>query len=323
MDVEPPAISTFAASGHEFVKRFAWPTPIHDTLFGYSWITANLAPEKFGRRNIYVYGSYLGASLAASLALTESHSHQRMAVRGLVAHNGIYNWTAFLPDSTIHKIQGANPCDLTPSEPEGSAFHYLKQQTPTLFRRPSDLFDPFASACLFFHSAGMLVPPGFGPSALPPSLLRAIDELSAGRLGSDKPSAPPRTKVPRRGYFAFPPRRSTLKIPETLLLHETPQPSPLIAGRRGRRPSAERARSGENSFGTQATALASVMRRSIDKLELKERRKWDDEFQDWDGEAERRIQVVDVGPSRGEAELEGQGGEVVRLWIGEKMKGHC
>jgi hypothetical protein len=69
--------------------------------------------------------------------------------------------------------------------------------------------------------------------------------------------------------------------------------------------------------------LAGLMRRSINKLELRERRKWDDESQDWADEADRRIQVVDVGPGRGEAELGTHGQEVARLWIEEKIKRRC
>src|SRR6478735_1991499 len=79
-----------------------WPTPVHDTFFAYQWLVENLSPEGLKRRDIYVYGSHLGASLATSLALTESQPHKPFAVRGLVSYNGIYNWTMFFPDHPVN-----------------------------------------------------------------------------------------------------------------------------------------------------------------------------------------------------------------------------
>ncbi|AEO64003.1 uncharacterized protein THITE_2109656 [Thermothielavioides terrestris NRRL 8126] len=195
-----------------------WPTPLHDVNFGYSWITANLGSAgngAAGPRPAYVYGSYLGASLAAGLALTESHVPARprpMTVRGLIAHNGIYNWTTFLPDHPIHRLRtksrsrGRKHGLLIPSASiddrpveEGGIFTELKRQTPGLFANPSNLFDPFASACLFFHSANLHVPEDFttplsaSAPLLNPDLTAAIDALANGRPPFPSPTSSPST----------------------------------------------------------------------------------------------------------------------------------
>ncbi|SPQ23255.1 8727af47-5ac1-4d8b-bd99-ce24126bf854 [Thermothielavioides terrestris] len=259
-----------------------WPTPLHDVNFGYSWITANLGSAgngAAGPRPAYVYGSYLGASLAAGLALTESHVPARprpMTVRGLIAHNGIYNWTTFLPDHPIHRLRtksrsrGRKHGLLIPSASiddrpveEGGIFTELKRQTPGLFANPSNLFDPFASACLFFHSANLHVPEDFttplsaSAPLLNPDFTAAIDALANGRPPFPSPTSSPSTasttseeaaaeeeeeetastllskaallakqlKPPRKGYLVFPPRDSTLRLPHTLFLYDQPYSS--------------------------------------------------------------------------------------------------
>lgn len=304
-----------------------WPTPIHDTLFGYEWIINNLCPSNTQRRDVYVYGSFIGASLAASLALTESHAHQRMAVRGLLAFNGIYNWTTFLPDHPVNKVKTQSIFDTPHREAEGTTFHFLKQQIPGLFKSPTNLFDPFASPVLFFHTAGLLVPNSFTDSTVPSSLLRAIDALS-GDAHAEEPTVETAFKTPRKGYLAFPPRQSSLKIPESLLLHEVPPPISTAGLGFGRRRRSRRVltakgeKSGVNNFQTQAEELAGMMRRSINKLELKERMKWDEDFDDWDHEAERRVRTADVGRVEGVGfELSEHGQELAVSWLEEKMSG--
>lgn len=308
-----------------------WPTPIHDTLFGYEWIINNLPPSNTQRRDIYVYGTFLGASLGAALALTESHAHQRMAVRGLLAFNGIYNWTTFLPDHPVNKAKTQGILDTPQREVAGTTFHFMKQQIPGLFKSPTNLFDPFASPVLFFHTAGLLVPGSFTDSTVPSSLLRAIDALSGSDTAhaEEEPTVETAFKAPRKGYLAFPPRQSSLKIPESLLLHETPPPLSTGGLRVGRRRRSLRAaaaakgeKSGVNSFRAQAEELAGMMRRSVNKLELKERMKWDEDFDDWDHEAERRVRTADVGRSEGAGfDLSEHGQELAVSWLEERMAG--
>ncbi|KAI0112412.1 hypothetical protein GGR51DRAFT_506956 [Nemania sp. FL0031] len=302
------------------LRRFrpGWPAPIHDTLKAYSWIIENLAPKTYARRDIYVYGSYLGASLATSLALTEAHPHARMAVRGCVAYNGIYNWTMFLPDhriNTLPKSVSQNILEHILTISSDSDFQELKQRTSELFNEPGDLFDPFASSCLLFQTPGLLVPPSFDESAIPsPSSLTDLNFLPEAvaeeAQGAQETLIP--LKHPRRSPLVFPPRKSTLKIPETLLLHDTPPPLPPSSlRRRQRRKKGKFGNSFGNSFRTQAEELGGLMRRSINKIELKERMNWDENMDEWDDEADRRIQVRDVGLSGGD--------NLVDAWLEDRM----
>ncbi|KAI0541981.1 hypothetical protein GGR58DRAFT_454673 [Xylaria digitata] len=275
-------------------RRFhpGWPAPIHDTLKAYTWIVENLAPTTYTRRDIYVYGSYLGASLATSLTLTEAHPHERMAVRGCVAYNGIYNWTMFLPDHPINKlIQSSSSRNFLEdilaltADPE---LGELKQMIAKLFNKPSDLFDPFASSCLLFHTPGLLVPPSFNESAIPPQ--SPLTDPPWRSEEAIEQFIPP--EHPRKSRLVFPPRKSTLKIPEMLLLHDNPPPLPPSLFRRRQR---RKKKSFGNNFRTQAEELARLMRRSINKIELKERMKWDEDMDQWNDEAHKRIQVQKVG----------------------------
>ncbi|KAI1129387.1 hypothetical protein F5Y10DRAFT_238501 [Nemania abortiva] len=306
-----------ASDGDEIVfRRFhpGWPTPLHDTLKAYSWIVENLSPSTYTRRDIYVYGSYLGASLAVSLALTETYPHERMAVRGCVAYNGIYNWTMFLPDHPINKLPKSvsrNFLEDILAVPGDSDFQELKQMMRELFSKPDELFDHFASPCLFFQTPGLLIPPSFDESAIPPPSSLAdlpwLPEVVAEEAIEEGIQVVP-LKHPRKSPLVFPPRKSTLKIPEMLLLHETPPPLPPSLLRRRQR---RKKNSYGNSFGTQAEELAGLMRRSINKIELKERMKWDENMEEWDGEADRRIQMHDVG-------LKG-GDNVADVWLEDRM----
>ncbi|KAJ2992863.1 hypothetical protein NUW58_g2027 [Xylaria curta] len=308
--LEEEVLEGDAADGENAVhRRFhpGWPAPIHDTLKAYTWIVENLIPATYARRDVYVYGSYLGASLATSLALTESHPHERMAVRGCVAYNGIYNWTMFLPDHPINKLPKSSSRNFLeeiltmPGDPD---FQEQKQMTRELFPKPSDLFDPFASSCLFFHTPELFVPPSFDESAVTPGSSsaelpwlpeEAVEELTP-------------LKQPRKSPLVFPPRKSTLKIPEILLLHDTPPHLPPSLMRRRQR---RKKNTYGNNFRSQAEELASLMRRSINKIELKERLKWDEDMDEWNDEAQRRIQVHDVGV---------KGDDIVAAtWLDERM----
>ncbi|KAI1741414.1 hypothetical protein F4680DRAFT_64529 [Xylaria scruposa] len=309
---EEKAVEDDASDGEETVyRRFhsGWPAPIHDTLKAYTWITENLIPTtpRSARRDIYVYGSYLGASLATSLALTEAHPHERMAVRGCVAYNGIYNWTMFLPDHPINKLPKSisrNFLEEILTLPGDPDFQELKQMARELFNKPDDLFDPFASSCLFFQTPGLLVPPSFDESAIPPpSSLVDMPWLPEEAVEQLMP-----LKHPRKSPLVFPARKSTLKIPEMLLLHDTAPPLPPSLMRRRQRRKKENP---VNSFRTQAEQLASLMRRSINKVELKERMKWDEDMHDCDDEADRRVQVHDVGDK--------SNGIIATAWLDDRM----
>lgn len=418
---------------HHHQKPLRWPTPTHDTLAGYDHLQRTLGtppqppappttpatiatsgadglpPTPPPPREVYVYGSYLGANLAAALALTESyaynpalhrHRHRQqhrhdeaqaareaMTVRGLLALNGLYNWTTLLPDHPIHRHRAALAAAglrLTKEEEEeegdsGRDLNVLQRPVARLFARPGDLFDPFASPVLFFHTAGIMVPPTFGerwrpeyplhspsassapsssapsaslpspasdvyvysdPEDLPPPSPYPDEEGEHAETNTDAdadayfappdPLAPP----PRRGYLAFPPRASGLRIPETLLLHSTPPPQSTRRPRERERGGGTGAGSGsgsgaalwrklrnaENSFGSQAAGLAGLMRRSVDSLELRgSGKRWDGG--DGEEEAVRRVKTEDVGRVDGRDGL-GMGEraeEVAGQWLEERL----
>ncbi|KAI2468357.1 hypothetical protein F4781DRAFT_398542 [Annulohypoxylon bovei var. microspora] len=298
-------------------SHLSWPSPIHDTARAYDWIVENLGPSAYTRRDVYVYGSYLSASLAISLALTETHPHARMGIRGCVAYNGIYNWTTFLPDHRMNQAPKHGPRNILEEilgpPAEDPEFLELRQHAKELFVKPDNLFDPFVSSCLLFHTPGLFVPPDFNATALAPADLLPED---LALLPEDAPELFMPTKSPRKSPLVFPPRKSTLKIPEALLLHSTPPPPPPSLFRRWQR----RKKNLGNNFKTQAEDLAGLMRRSIDKVELKERFKWDNDFDSWENEAARRVQLEDVGFSTGDFELGSKGEELAAAWLEDHMK---
>ncbi len=62
------------------------------------------------------------------------------------------------------------------------------------------------------------------------------------------------------------------------------------------------------------------MKRSMDKVELKERMQWDEDFDDLDGVLDARVKVVDVGePVAGLMEMNEFGEDVVRRWLDERF----
>lgn len=375
------------AESAELLSRLTplyWPTPVHDTLFAYEFLIEHLSPppdettgSRFQRRPVYVYGSYLGASLASSLGLTESHTHQPMAIRGLLAFNGIFNWTTLLPDHPNNRLTLDDLLEVESLDGNDKDVRFMKELMPSHFHQPANLFDPFASPVLFFHTAGMLVPTSFTERSSPnlsQGFLDAVDQLSARSTTSDaedpydqayvysdpedpppptpyedietdmetdagtedtntdtsssadSPIPPGSPKPPRRGYVAFPPRASSLKIPDTLLMHTTSPPGPAVPGsvqgQRRRLALWKRLKGAENSFGTQALGLAGLMRRSVNLYELRERAKWDIEFAGWDTEALRRVQVHDVGVAdrgAGGFGLGVQGEEIAARWLASRL----
>lgn len=135
------------------------------------------------------------------------------------------------------------------------------------------------------------------------------------------------TPKPRKGYLTFPPLSSTLKIPETLLLHSTAPPLPKIpssvVGQRRRVALWKKLKNADNSFESQAAGLAGLMRRSVNKFELKERMRWDDDFENWDGEAVRRISLEDTGEfeagSDDEFRMSDRVDDMAMQWLDQRM----
>lgn len=287
-------------------KAQSWPTPVHDVGFSFAWLSENLRPLGTGRQFVYAYGSYLGASLATSLALTECHPHSPFAVRGLVAYNGIYNWTMFLPD---HKVNRPAKKGSVTSKPMTFGSEHMKslwEQLPALFGEPTNLFDCFGSPSLFFHNPGLIEPASFYQSSEEAAAIKAIadGELPISNI-----------QQARKSHLIFPPRTSTLKIPETLLLHDSVPPS--IRSKAARSKTIKKTAS--NTFGSQAMELAELMWRSIDVVELKERAKWDEDIAVWADEAKRRVQLTDVGNEHPDLTLNTAGAKLIEDWLAARF----
>ncbi|CAK7274649.1 hypothetical protein SEPCBS119000_006280 [Sporothrix epigloea] len=326
-------------------------------MFAYDWIKKHLSPtlsdstrsvdgkRHFLRRDLYVHGAYLGATLATSLALTETHPSQRVAIRGVVAHNGIYNWTAFvgLNDDSIPIVVGTETVQKTTPG---------IQALTSLFCHPSGLFDEFASPCLFFRTTGHLI----APLDLDPDVSQRLLEESEARLVEEEERENRKSNqafgmrtfatealgTTRKVYLGFPPARSTLRIPSALLLHTGVPPD--LSARRPRekkqcanslpRQKIPESCDGNNSFAVQAEEMTALMRRSIDKVELKRLKDQqpalipenDSHTPDkkaasrWSNEAEHRVRIAGVdGPPNDSLELGIDGQQKLLAWLKEHM----
>ncbi|KAG5981982.1 hypothetical protein E4U55_002444 [Claviceps digitariae] len=277
-----------------------WPTPLHDTSFAMAWLLKHLSPGN-KRRDIYVYGSYLGASLATSLALTETKPNARFGVRGLIAYNGIYNWTMFLPDHQINKASKSMKASSPPPGPvKDSHLYKIHQNVPALFQTATNLFDPFASPSLFFHSPSLDVPESFSKTA--------DDEMEE--------SKPKPTKAPRKSHLVFPPKYTLLKIPQTLIVYESvpPPASVKVAGKSKAKTTRRRTKT-SHTFESQADELLGMMRRSVVEVEMKQRVTFDQDVDSSASEAIDRVQMHDAGPETGSIEPSDAGCEVISSWI--------
>ncbi|CAK7226164.1 hypothetical protein SBRCBS47491_006138 [Sporothrix bragantina] len=335
-----------------------WPRPLHDVTFAYDWIKKHLSPplsastravngrRRFLRRDFYVYGSYLGASLATSLALTETHPQHRVAIRGVAAYNGIYNWTAFV-GMTTDSIPVADDAEVVQKATPGI------QDLARLFRKPPDLFDAFASPCLFFRTTGHLI----APLDLDRDTSRRLLEENEARLEEDEEREDRKTDLAfgtrtfgmdmlgtsRKVYLGFPPVQSTLCIPSALFLHTTvppdADPKPPRARKQGTKPSVRprkipESSNGHNSFAIQADEMMSLMRRGIDKVEIKRLKDrppvFMSEYNDHrivepdltiqSSESEQRVRIASVdAPMDDSLELGKDGQEKLLDWLNEHM----
>ncbi|KAL3421715.1 hypothetical protein PVAG01_05871 [Phlyctema vagabunda] len=310
-------------------QNHSFPTPLHDVLYGYSWLVSYLSAPEF-----YVYGSHLGGTLATSLALTESRATRiknTSKIRGLIAKDAIFDWTgvATSKDDTRGDEGGSH-------DPEREShrrlwttqtLHALKTR---LFSEPAQCFDSFASPILFFRSAGLAIPESF-PGLRPAASLRSsvsLDDIFLDEDGNiverqkpapESPSAPAPTahalpaEATRRSHLTFPPRGSGLRIPRSLIM-STLASIPLAALTRRGKPTRTRARArtteGEGELEAQAQEMCHVMQRSITLHESKDRRVWDDSF-DAHTEAETRVRYRTL--VEGDAEREER--RLVREWL--------
>ncbi|PQE17721.1 Alpha beta hydrolase fold-3 protein [Rutstroemia sp. NJR-2017a BVV2] len=243
---------------------------VHDTLQAYTWLLNTYLPSLFPdpppppsgfypikpiQRPLLIYGSYLGGTLATSLALTESYTstNQKTKIHSLVVHNGIFDWTPFstTPDPVLLDKSSIPPYISTPDlysqKPwTTDILHTLKTR---LFPSPSQTFDAFASPILFFRRPGIEVPqrwpipppPKSESSSSPDSPTEELpvppsledfpsppDDPDDSDIGSppsnlwddeleDHPHEPLETS--RKSHLIFPPPKSLLKLPRSLFLY--------------------------------------------------------------------------------------------------------
>ncbi|PMD65549.1 uncharacterized protein K444DRAFT_659752 [Hyaloscypha bicolor E] len=286
-------------SNHPSFATHPFPTPLHDVLHAYSYLLTSLLPSfslsppsrthtsptspfsprprtfhaptstsKVIQRPILVYGSYLGGTLATSLALTESFASKNLPTRiaGLITKNGVYGWTDI--------ATSAPPTDLEhQSEVEEEIWdsrklHCLKER---LFSSPGSAFDSFASPLLFFRTAGVAVPKTWPTSkddelsspspttdsttpsnqnplidhleesifypTSDPSLITDmdIDELETSGRRGEMDGGSLELEVSKKANLKFPPKDSGLKIPRSLFLY-TPSESPSTGTTENERP---------------------------------------------------------------------------------------
>ncbi|KAE8445113.1 hypothetical protein EG329_013715 [Mollisiaceae sp. DMI_Dod_QoI] len=180
-----------------------FPTPLHDILHAYNYLvdtvlprysplkpsppvtptrTPYSAPPAFSRlkiiqRPIILYGSFLGGTLATSIALTESRkslSHP-VKIAGLVVKNGIFDFSPLaltqppstpVEDGEVHDIEaereelGLNSQTEAGNGPwnQGWDNQLLDPLKKKLFANPGSTFDSFASPVMFFRTSGFHVP---------------------------------------------------------------------------------------------------------------------------------------------------------------------
>ncbi|KAH9205347.1 hypothetical protein DL95DRAFT_90292 [Leptodontidium sp. 2 PMI_412] len=177
-----------------------FPTPLHDTLAGYTFLLSTLLPRfcpqptsptttstvAKTRQSIYassspspflpiqrpllLYGSFLGGTLATSLALTENFTSRSLPTKivGLITKNAVFNWTDIVtspspltsPPSSSSSFQSQPPSSHQDVNSRDSnwdiqTLHSLKKN---LFTNPASAFDSFASPTLFFRTSGLAIP---------------------------------------------------------------------------------------------------------------------------------------------------------------------
>ena len=145
-------------------------------LSGFDWIVENLLLRRgitrTGRAEsvgqMAVCGEEIGGGLATVLAVTECRVGQPGIVAAAVS-NPVVDWVSL---NQVSKPK-ARLSVSKKSSPQESAVRMevdsLLRLRRSLFRKPEDYFDPFASPILFFRSAGAEVPP-------PPQNIR-VDDL--------------------------------------------------------------------------------------------------------------------------------------------------
>ncbi|GAM82456.1 hypothetical protein ANO11243_004360 [Dothideomycetidae sp. 11243] len=213
-----------------------YPAPVHDVLFGYDWVLRNLVGTHplHGSARIGVFGELVGGGLATMLALTECHSRGHR-IAAAAANDPILDW--IFPEAVANEISQIPSSSSRAKKNDKSAFWLEMQRDPalmemikarpSLFRKPADWFDPFASPTLFFRSAGISVPTDHAIDEFDEisrlnqqDFLREQRQLSAITLAdsSNTTDDEEAQKKPRKASTRFPNVGSGLTLPSLQLM---------------------------------------------------------------------------------------------------------
>ena len=217
------ANATVIRVNYRLSRTYRYPTPIHDVLAGYDWITKHFvhglnASGVWEKNNKYVgvCGELFGGSLASMLALTECHRH-KSGIKATILGNPITDWTAMHPVPSASESSSPPTQDSSVSkrkrkvdEPSWTSFASssslpvtrLLQARSNYFRQPGDYFDPFASPLLYFRTPSSDVPPEIDP----------LDELFASRESNLQEFV-----RKRRSHRRYPTASDLLRLPDTMV----------------------------------------------------------------------------------------------------------
>jgi hypothetical protein len=264
-------------------------------------------------RPLIIYSSFLGGTLATSLALTESWSSSlgdgKMSILGLIVKDGVFDWTRVatskdpLSNTNQEKVMKYGDGDKIWKEAwDTQSLHNMKKK---LFKEPASAFDTFASPLLFFRTAGISVPKWWVGEKRDPA--PAVDHTLLDGLslspeevqelkGVDTPS-PIRSsqnqvkeeelEVSRQSYLKFPPKDSGLRIPRAVFYTSSP-----ISGNIAEDEEEERER--------QARELVNAMQRSVRMYEFKEKLRYGRQQED---DSEERVQYLELDDAAKEEEI--------------------
>jgi acetyl esterase/lipase len=169
-------------------QEHRYPTPIHDVLTGYDWVLEHLVPSRSFYRpgrsanhrvKLAVCGELIGGSLAAMLTLTECRL-QGPYVAAAAINEPIIDWVFPEEDEPEYEtsvdrlasyVQGLQTGrkQRAKSKPRQTSFSTfgengilnastLLKARHSLFRRPEDYFDTFASPIFNFRTPGVPIP---------------------------------------------------------------------------------------------------------------------------------------------------------------------
>lgn len=270
--------STVVQINYRVSSPHTYPTPIHDVLTGYDWVIEHLLPNRAIRRvghsikhavKMAVCGELVGGGLATMLALTECRPGKgRPYIAAAAINEPVVDWV--FPEDGVDEDDdyvidfdtlgsGHQPVSRTaPTKSSKSRksnviipsflgfanngtldTDALVRARNTLFRKPEDYHDTFASPILNFRTAGMAVMPPPPPPQSPKANLSDFDEaakferedfhrqqLSLSAMRSPSPNATAgqneaeaqtkttKTKATRKSHKRFPGTASGLSVPD-------------------------------------------------------------------------------------------------------------